>query len=70
MTIKTSSDGSTCVDTAYYWQPLETAPMGVKVQGLSKYGVASYTSITPNTLIEGFYTHWAALPKVKKEKNT
>jgi len=67
LTNKTSSDGSTCIDTDYYWQPIDTAPMGVKVQGLSRYGVANYTIITNNTLFEKFYTHWAPLPKLKRE---
>lgn len=67
MTIKTSSDGAACVDTNYYWQPLDTAPHGVKVQLLSKHGVAAYGSVTPSTISVGFWTHWAPLPKLKRE---
>jgi hypothetical protein len=67
MTHKISSDGSTCVDTEYYWQQLTTAPHGVKVQLLSKHGVAAYGSVTPSTISVGFWTHWAPLPKLKRE---
>lgn len=67
MTHKISSDGSTCVDTAYYWQELDTAPQGVKVQLLSKHGVAAYGTVTPSTISTGFWINWAPLPKLKKD---
>lgn len=38
MTHKISSDGSTAVDPNYYWQDLRTAPRGVSLWLLTKYG--------------------------------
>jgi hypothetical protein len=67
MNCKISSDGTTCVDYSYYWQPLDTAPHGVKVQMLSKYGVAAYGTLSPSTIADGFWVMWAPLPKLKKE---
>lgn len=70
MTIKTSSDGSAAVDHDYFWRDIKDAPQGVKVQLLSRYGVASYGMVTPSTLPVGFWTHWAPLPKLRKETQT
>lgn len=67
MNARISSDGAACVDPDYFWQPISTAPHGVKVQLLSRYGVAAYGTITPNTIPVGFWTHWAPLPKLRKE---
>ena len=67
MTDKISSDGAACVDHDYFWRPLHTAPHGVKVQMLSKYGVAAYGTLSPSTIADGFWVMWAPLPKLKKE---
>ena len=66
MTIKKSSDGVAAVDHDYFWLDIKDAPQGVKVQLLSRYGVASYGMVTPSTLPVGFWTHWAPLPKLRK----
>lgn len=67
MNARISSDGAACVDPDYFWQPISTAPHGVKVQALSKYGVAAYSVITQQELKRGFWTHWAPVPKLKRE---
>lgn len=38
MTHKISSDGTTAVDPDYYWLHLNTAPRGVSIWLLTKYG--------------------------------
>ena len=63
MTDKISGDGVACVDHSYYWRSLTSAPHGVKVQLLSKFGVAVYGVLTPATIAEGFWIAWAPLPK-------
>ena len=65
---KIDSSGAAAVDTTYFWQPLETCPCGVKVQLLGKSGVAMYGQLTPKTKAEAFFTHWAPLPKIPKER--
>lgn len=69
MTDKVSSDGAAYVDHDYYWRELKTAPYGVKLQLLSKYGVASYGTLSPTSVTEGFWVNWAPLPKVKNKMN-
>ena len=59
------STGAAAVDQNYFWQPIETCPRGVKVQLLGKGGVAMYGQCSVR---DTFYTHWAPLPKLKKEK--
>lgn len=63
MAEKISGDGVACVDQDYYWRKLDTAPSGVKVQLLSKFGVAVYGIVTPSALEDGFWIAWAPLPK-------
>ncbi len=64
MTHQTSSDGAAAVDPHYYWQSIETCPRGIKVQLLGKSGVALYSTYNPT---DSFFTHWAPLPKLKKD---
>jgi hypothetical protein len=45
---------------------MNTCPRGVKVQLLGTGGVAMYGIFSKP---DGFFTHWAPLPKVPKEKN-
>lgn len=63
---KTTLDksGTVAVDHNYFWQPINTCPRGVKVQLLGKGGVALYGSYNGK---DTFYTHWAPLPKIKRE---
>jgi hypothetical protein len=56
--------GKVAVDHDYFWQPIATCPRGAKVQLLGAGGVAMYGSYSGK---EKFYTHWAPLPKLKKE---
>lgn len=66
MANKITSDGVACVDQSYFWQPLTTAPHGVKIQLLSKHGVAVYGTLSPSSIAGGFWINWAPLPKRKK----
>lgn len=59
------STGTTAVDHNYFWQPISTCPNGVKVQLLGQGGVAMYGTHNGKGT---FYTHWAPLPKLPKEK--
>lgn len=59
------STGAAAVDHNYFWQPIKTCPLGVKVQLLGKGGVAMYGQ---RSVRDDFYTHWAPLPKLKKEE--
>jgi hypothetical protein len=63
MNIQPSSDGQAIVDHEYFWQPIETCPLGKKVQLLGKTGIAVYGSLRRD---DTWWTHWAPLPKVKK----
>lgn len=56
--------GTVMVDHEYFWQPIATCPRGVKVQLLGNGGVAVYGQYNGKDV---FYTHWAPLPKLKKE---
>lgn len=66
MTIKTSGDGAAAVDHEYFWLPIDTAPHNVKVQLLSKHGVAAYGQVSNFVLANNFWTHWAPLPKLRR----
>lgn len=59
------STGVAAVDQNYFWQPINTCPLGVKVQLLGKGGVAMYGQYSVR---DTFYTHWCPLPRLKKEK--
>jgi len=61
---KISSDGSTAVDYEYFWQPISSCPLSVKVQLLGRGGVAHYGVFFG---VDDFYTHWAPLPKIPKD---
>lgn len=61
---RTTADGVAVIDTEYFWQPIETAPRGVKIQLLSKYGVAVYGQASADD--DGYYIMWAPLPKRPK----
>lgn len=48
------------VDPDYYWQPMTTCPVNIKVQLLTRGGVAIYGMWNGKS---DFYTDWAPLPK-------
>ena len=50
------------VATDVFWQPIETAPRGVKCQLLGRGNVATYGTYFGDK----FWTHWSPLPKMKK----
>lgn len=58
--IKLSADRTVAVDPSYFWQPLDTCPLSVKVQLLTTGGVAVYGQYTQGS--KG-YVGWAPLPK-------
>lgn len=58
-----STDGSTAVATGEFWLPLKSAPIGVKVQGLTLGRVGCYTVFTKAALSSGDYIAWAPMPK-------
>jgi len=60
---KLDKSGAMAVDHAYFWQPMSTCPLGVKVQLLGLGGVAVYGQYNGR---DTFYTHGAPLPKLKK----
>jgi hypothetical protein len=60
------NSGAAAVDYNYFWQPIATCPRGVKVQLLGSGGVALYGQFNGK---DSFYTHWAPLPKLRKEQS-
>jgi hypothetical protein len=59
--IRLSSDKSTMIDDEYFWLPMESCPVNVKVQLLGD-GVAIYGVWDGK---EDFWKGWAPVPKVK-----
>jgi hypothetical protein len=47
------------VDQTYYWQPMATCPLSVKVQLLGRGGVAIYGQFSGH---DSFVVGWAPLP--------
>lgn len=60
MTVKITTDRAAAVDQGYFWQPLDTCPLSVKVQLLTTTGVAVYGRYSKG--VKG-YAGWAPLPK-------
>lgn len=52
------------VDHAYFWQPMQSCPTGVKVQLLNDSGVAVYGTWDGKSK---FWQGWAPLPKKRRE---
>ena len=50
------------VDENYYWRPIETAPLGAKLQLLTQGGVAIHGKLNRRDRDEGFYLGWTPLP--------
>jgi len=63
MTHTINSAGTVAVATDVYWQTIDTAPRGVKVQLLGAGNIAHYGTYFGDP----FWTHWCPLPKLKKE---
>ena len=63
MTHTLNAAKTVAVATDVYWQPIDTAPRGVKVQLLGKGNVATYGTYYGDP----FWTHWCPLPKLMKE---
>ena len=65
--IKENHGTKVAVTVDYEWQPIETCPLGVKVQGKTlPGGVAVYTTVTAAT--RQHYSHWAPLPRTPKKR--
>lgn len=52
------------VDPEYFWRPIITAPLGVKVQLLTQGGVAIHGRLTLKDIKDGWYKGWTPLPKI------
>jgi hypothetical protein len=63
---KLDSTGAAAVDHNYFWLPIdEHTPRNVKVQLIGKSGVAMYGTYNGR---DTFHTHWAPLPKFRKDE--
>ena len=56
------STRTAAVDQGYFWQPLDTCPLGAKVQLLTIGNVAVYGKLDGKN--RSGYRAWAPLPKV------
>ena len=63
MTHTLTADGQVAVALDYYWEPMETCPLGVKVQLLGAGGVATYGNYARG---DKFWVGWAPMPKKRK----
>ena len=60
----TISDNCVAVSNDYFWQKIDIdTPMFVKLQLLSRGGVATHGVLQPK---DTFYTHWTPLPRICK----
>jgi putative NIF3 family GTP cyclohydrolase 1 type 2 len=56
-----TKDGAAAVDPDYFWRDIdENTPRGVKLQLLTRHGIAIYGQHMPG---DTSVTHWAPLPK-------
>lgn len=62
MTIRTDSTRAAVVDHDYHWQPITSCPSGMRVQLLSRSGIATVGRFTTNK--DGWWIGWAPLPKI------
>lgn len=60
---KLNKDATVAVAQDYFWGPIDSCPLGVKVQLLGKGGVAQYGQYSRK---DTFWTDWAPLPKTRK----
>lgn len=61
MTVTLTNDKSAAVDQDYFWRPLDSCPLGTKVQLLTRGGIAVYGQYIANA--RSLYLGWAPLPK-------
>lgn len=52
------------VDDSYFWKPIDTAPLGAKLQLLTEGGVAIHGILTARDRASGHYRGWTPLPKI------
>lgn len=65
MTYRVTRSGNV-VDEEYCWRPIDDeTPMNVKLQLLTKYGIAQHGMLTPSN--RSFYTDWTPLPRKRNE---
>lgn len=64
MTHTINTDHAVAVAVEYFWQPIDSCPHSVKVQLLSRYGVAVYGTYHGK---DDYWVGWAPLPRVPKE---
>jgi len=60
MNVRLNRDKTVAIDAAYFWQPMSSAPLGVKIPLLPSLGVALYSQYTGDP--KG-WDGWAPLPK-------
>lgn len=64
---KLNSDAHVAVATDYFWLPMQDAPRGVKLQLLTRGGVAVHGQVSSDNA-SGF-TGWTPLPQRQKPNN-
>lgn len=63
--VKENHGVKVAVSPAYYWQPIDTCPLGVKVQLKTvPGGVATYGQVSSSN--RKYFSHWAPLPTTLK----
>lgn len=55
--------GEVAIDLDYFWQPISSCPVGVKVQLLGIGGIAIYGKYDGK---DDFWTDWCPVPKRRK----
>jgi hypothetical protein len=64
--LKENHNVTVVVSSAYYWEPIETVPLGCKVQLKTiPGGVATYGEV--NERNRKYFSDWAPLPTTRKE---
>lgn len=59
-----NNDKTAVVSDEYYWQPMSTCPLALRVLLLGQGGVATVSHWNGK---EAFWRGWAPLPKVRKQ---
>lgn len=62
--IQASTDRTVAVDRGYAWQPIESCPQGLKVQLLTRHGIAVHGQYR---LSDRSFIAWAPLPSIPPE---
>lgn len=58
-----SKDQTAIIDPNYFWQPMDTCPLGYKVQLLTVGGVATYGAASKHSN----FLAWSPVPKMTPE---